>query len=79
MDPREARSSACRSTKNTRMRNTQVRELRTVWEREMCLIREMRENARNLKREMREGRDICEMRNVKCAINAKMRNARDVR
>jgi hypothetical protein len=56
----------------------------------MCIIREMRENARNLKREMcemrnaretreremRERRDICEMRNAKRAIYAKTRSAR---
>jgi hypothetical protein len=69
MDPREARSSACRNAKNARMQNTrdmQVRELRTVWDRKMCIIREMRENARNLKCEMRERR-----KNTKCAKYAK--------
>jgi hypothetical protein len=43
----------------------------------MCAICEMRENARNLKREMCEIREICEIREMRemCG-NAKTRNAR---
>jgi hypothetical protein len=77
MDPREARSSACQNTKNARMRNPRdmwVRELRTVWDREMCIIREMHENARNLKREMHKRRE-----NTRCAKYAKCAKTRDAR
>jgi len=62
-----AKYAKCAKMRNPR--DTRVRELRTVWERETCLIREMRENARNARE--------CEMReNVKCVEMPKRENAK---
>jgi hypothetical protein len=67
------------------LRDMRVRELRSVWDREMCIIREMRKNARNLKHEMRERcentrcakyvkYEMCE--NARCAEAPKRENAK---
>jgi len=60
MSKRKKRENAkyAKCAKMRDARDTRVCELRTVWGREMCIIREMRENVRNLKRE------LCEMRNA---------------
>jgi len=63
MSKREKRENA----KYAETRNPQdmrVRKLRTVWDREMCAIWEMRENARNLKREIREMRENAKIAKV---------------
>jgi hypothetical protein len=79
MSKREKRENAkTRNAKYAETRNPRdmrVREIQTVWDREMRAMCEMRENARNLKREIREmhgNAKHAKTRNAKC----KMQNAR---
>jgi hypothetical protein len=79
MSKREKRENA-KYVETRNPRDMRVHELRTVWDRGMCAICEMRENTRNLKCEMHEMRGNAKhAKNTKMrkrAIYAKVRNAR---